>query len=97
MYIELNRKLSGFVLVVLRHRWDTVRLQPHTILPHRSTHDHHNPNPDMRQLTNPAVDTSDGRIKPTPQTPYTPYTPTLPSRDVIAIDTHVPQSRAKRS
>lgn len=41
----------------------------------------HNPNPDLRQLTNPAVDTSDGKRKRTP--------PTSPSRNVVVIDTHV--------
>jgi hypothetical protein len=35
----------------------------------------------MRQLTNPAVDTSDGKRKRTP--------PTSPSRNVVVINTHV--------
>lgn len=85
---RVQDKYSTIILVVIRSiRWDSSSHEP----THRSTHDHRNPNPDMRQLTKSRswyLRWQKEKPKPTP--------PTSPSRDVVVIDTHVPRSRAKR-
>ena len=85
---RVQRKYSTIILIVIRSiRWDSSAHEP----THRSTHDHHNPNPDMRLLTKSRswhLRWWKEKPKPTP--------PTSPSRDVGVIDTHVPRSRAKR-